>query len=96
MLLTTLRRLGPGLVLLTCCASTSALAAPRQIRLTLDDEPATPSPRVAPSHGEFPLVDAVPLVAPGRLIRLGLDEIATYGRVGHRRALGRRIRTTLD
>jgi hypothetical protein len=98
MLLTTLRRLGLGLVLLMCCASTSALAAPRQIRLSLDDELSSALPRVHASHREFPLVDPGPPLALGRLIRLELDDSSrpTYGHIGQRSALRRRIRTTLD
>jgi hypothetical protein len=92
------RRLGLGLTLFVCSASGSALAAPRQIRLTLDDDASSPQP--SPSHAEFPLSDETATPPRGRIIRLSLDDGRTaYGSLGRLErvaASGRRIRITLD
>jgi len=91
------RSLALGLAFFVCSASASALAAPRQIRLSLDDEARGSLPSARPSHGDFPPTTQPAAAPSGRLIRLSLDDDgAVYGHLRHLVALGRRIRTTLD
>jgi hypothetical protein len=91
------RSLALGLAFLVCSVSASALAAPRQIRLSLDDESTGQLSRAGASHAEFPLVEQPAPPRPGRLIRLTLDDGgAVYGHLRHLATLGRRIRTSLD
>jgi hypothetical protein len=94
------RRLDLRLSLIVLLLGGTAVAAPRQIRVSLDDAAASAPAAAPPSHAAFPLSGDPAKVPPGRVIRLSLEDGASaYGHLSDSRHLalpGRHIRTTLE